>query len=233
MTGRSPLPAVIPSGARSAKSRDLHQSSRFDPLHRLIRPIVFPVTLLASSLLALLIGCASEPPPPPASGGAAAESAASSAHDPSRRAALEDAARELTSFLAGDANLDTLALADTVELHLPPEGAGTSAGASVRIARGRLGDRDAWRIRAGRRSFSFVPPNGLTRTTVRAGTHFVCREVPLVSRSPALATRPHVGVRLEPPEPKSCLETWNATFVFDTSGVRPRLVAALYDQWEW
>jgi hypothetical protein len=57
--------------------------------------------------------------------------------------------------------------------------------------------------------------------------------VPLASRVPALAARPHVGVRLEPSTPKSCLETWNATFVFDTSAATPRLVAALYDQWEW
>jgi hypothetical protein len=193
---------------------------------------VSPITLLASSLVALLIGCASESSPP-ASGGGTAESAASSAPDPSRRVALEDAARELTSFLAGETELDTSALADTVELHLPPEGAGTSEGASVRLERSTLGVRDAWRIQAGQRSFSFVPPGGLTRTTVRAGTHFACREVPLASRSPALATRPHVGVRLEPPEPTSCLQTWNVTFVFDTTAAKPRLVAALYDQWEW
>jgi hypothetical protein len=202
-------------------------------------------TLLASSLLALLVACASESSPP-ASGDTSEVAAANAtttssipapapapALTPVRRAALEATARDVVSFLVGDAALDTLALADTVTLHLPPEGAGTSAGASVRLDRTELGDRDAWRIRAGARLFSFVPPNGLTRTTVRAGTHFVCREVPLASRAPPLATRPHVGVRLEPPEPKSCLETWNVTFVFDTSASRPRLVAALYDQWEW
>jgi hypothetical protein len=33
----------------------------------------------------------------------------------------------------------------------------------------------------------------------------------------------------------SCLRTWNATFVFDTSatGEPPRLSGVLYDQWEW
>jgi hypothetical protein len=184
----------------------------------LIRPIVSQATLLACSLVALLIGCADGESSPPA------------AATPS---ALEDAARELAGFLAGEAELDTLRLADTVELHLPPEGAGTSTGASVRIARGRLRDRDAWRIRAGQRSFSLVPAKALTRTTVRAGTHFNCRETPLASRGPTLAGRPHVGVRREPAAPKSCLESWNVTFVFDTSAARPRLVAALYDQWEW
>ena len=136
-------------------------------------------------------------------------------------------------FLAHDAQLDTLALADTVELHLPAEATGTATGTSVRRTREALRDRDAWTIRAGNRSFSFVPPNGLTRTTERAGTHFNCRELPLASRAPTLGARPHVGVRLEPPESKSCLDGWNATFVFDTTGARPRLVAALYDQWEW
>jgi len=180
-------------------------------------------------LLALLIGCASESSPP----AGADTSGASAALAAARPAALEGAARELASFLAGDAALDTLALADTVELHLAPEGTGTSTGTSVRLSRGELRDRNAWRMRAGQRWYSFVPPSGLTQTTVRAGTHFNCREVPLASRVPALATRPHVGVRLEPPTPKSCLETWNATFVFDTSAATPRLVAALYDQWEW
>ena len=158
---------------------------------------------------------------------------ASPATSPARRAALEDAARQVVRFLSGRSTLDTLALADTVELHLPPEGAGTTTGASVKLARSALRERDAWMVRADRRSFSFVPPHGLTRTTARAGTHFNCREVPLASRAPALASRPHVGVRLEPPESKSCLDGWNATFVFDTAGAHPRLVAALYDQWEW
>ena len=194
-----------------------------------------------------MVGCAGGESPPPASDTTRASamdtaasrstlpptSAATSELAPARRAALERAARELTSFLAGDSALDAPALADTVELHLAPEGAGTSTATSVRLARGELRDRNAWRIRAAQRSYSFVPPSGLTRMTVRAGTHFNCRETTLAARIPALAGRPHVGVRLEPPEPKSCLETWNATFVFDTSAVRPRLVAALYDQWEW
>ncbi len=31
----------------------------------------------------------------------------------------------------------------------------------------------------------------------------------------------------------SCLESWNATFIFDASEQTPRLAAAVYDQWEW
>jgi len=204
--------------------------------------------LLASWLAALLVGCGEGESAPRAAGGStsaasATDSAASSsrsappaatARSRAQRTALEDAARRMVSFLAGDATtLDTLALADTVELHLPPEGAGTSAGASVKRPRAALRDRGAWRIQAGNTSYSFVPPNGLTLTTARAGTHFNCREMPLASRAPSLASQPHVGVRLEPPEPKSCLDGWNATFVFDTTGTRPRLIAALYDQWEW
>jgi hypothetical protein len=204
--------------------------------------------LLASWLAALLVGCGEGESAPRAAGGStsaasATDSAASSsrsappaatARSRAQRTALEDAARRMVSFLAGDATtLDTLALADIVELHLPPEGAGTSAGASVKRPRAALRDRGAWRIQAGNTSYSFVPPNGLTLTTARAGTHFNCREMPLASRAPSLASQPHVGVRLEPPEPKSCLDGWNATFVFDTTGTRPRLIAALYDQWEW
>ena len=201
--------------------------------------------LLAASLPALLIGCAGGESSPSADGGRTASASDSrttgstSPFDapppitPATSAALENAALNVASFLAGDTELDTLMLADTVELHLAPEGAATSTSTSVRLARNELRERDAWRIGAGNRSFSFVPPKALTKTTVRAGTHFACREVPLASRAPALATRPHVGVRREPPRSTSCLETWNVTFVFDTIAARPALVAALYDQWEW
>jgi hypothetical protein len=72
-----------------------------------------------------------------------------------------------------------------------------------------------------------------TRMTTRPGRHFNCHEYPLGSRFPHLATLPHVGVKLEPDRPASCLESWNATFVFDTSAGRPQLIAAVYDQWEW
>jgi hypothetical protein len=204
--------------------------------------------LLASWLAALLVGCGEGESAPQTAGGSTSAASAidipasssppwppdSTSLSPAQGTALAHAARRMVRFLVGDATtLDTLALADTVELHLPPEGAGTSAGVSVKRPRGALRDRGAWRIQAGSASYSFVPPKGLTLNTARAGTHYNCREIPLASRAPSLASRPHVGVRLEPPEPKSCLDGWNATFVFDTTGARPRLVAALYDQWEW
>ena len=206
-----------------------------------------PVTVrhaspLASVLAALLIGCGGgEAPPATRDTTAAADSTGSSPPSPAvpgelspeRRAALERAATQVVSFLSGKAKFEELSLADTVQLLLPAEGAGKSTGKSVRVARSALSAPDAWNIRAGSQSFSFVPPERLTRVTTRAGTHFNCQEVPLASRAPALATRPHVGVRYEPREPTSCLETWNATFVFDTTAATPRLVAALYDQWEW
>jgi hypothetical protein len=31
----------------------------------------------------------------------------------------------------------------------------------------------------------------------------------------------------------SCLQVWNVTFVFDPKARPPRLVAAVYDQFEW
>ena len=200
-------------------------------------------SFLALGLAALLAGCArGEPPPRDSVVGARPRPAIPDTADSllavpelpvARRAAIEQSARDVLSFLRNQESFVALALADTVELHLAREGAGTSTGVSVRLARGTLRDRDAWRIRAGDRWYSFVPPKGLTKTTARAGTHFNCREIPLASRVPVLAGRPHVGVLLEPPESTSCLETWNATFVFDTSTATPRLVAALYDQWEW
>ena len=197
---------------------------------------------LASALAGLLIGCGGGDAPPPSGDttrAAAADTASAPALtapgelSPERRAALERAANQVVSFLSGKAKFEDLSLADTVQLLLPAEGAGKSTGTSVRVPRSALRAPDAWSIRAGTQSFSFVPPERLTRVTTRAGTHFNCQEVDLASRAPALATRPHVGVRYEPREPTSCLETWNATFVFDTSAATPRLVAALYDQWEW
>lgn len=162
------------------------------------------------------------PPPPPA-----AESAVgSAAHD---AVVLEGAAAEVVSFLAGDADFDALSLADTVEFYLVPE----AGGARARVSRRTLRDRYAWGVGEGAARHSFVPSGLLTKMTTRAGRHFNCRESTLASRVPSLAARPHVGVRLEPPDAQSCLDTWNATFVFDTAGGRPRLVAAVYDQWEW
>jgi hypothetical protein len=73
----------------------------------------------------------------------------------------------------------------------------------------------------------------LTKLTAKEGRHFKCLEYPLASLFPDLAKLPHVGVKLEPDNAGSCLQTWNATFVFDASTKPARLVGAVYDQWEW
>ena len=137
-------------------------------------------------------------------------------------------AENVVSFLAGDADFDQLSLADTVELYVADEG----GGARSKVDRDTLGDRNAWRV-GGDRAHSFVPSGLLTRMTAKAGAHFRCQEVALESRVASLVAVPHVGVKLEPPDAASCLQTWNATFVFDTTGARPRLTAAVWDQWEW
>ena len=142
---------------------------------------------------------------------------------------LERAAREIVAFLNGEVGFEKISLADTVVLYLSPEGGGTRAS----FARENLSTPSRWVIRSGRQSYSFVPPRTLTKMTVKAGRHFNCAEYGLASRFSDLATLPHVGVKLEPETSSSCLQSWNATFVFDTIERSPRLVAAVYDQWEW
>jgi hypothetical protein len=120
-------------------------------------------------------------------------------------------------------------LADSVTLYLSPEGGGTRRA----FAREQLRDPSSWRVASGGHAYAFAPPAGVTRLTARAGRHFNCREYPLSSRFPDLARLPHVGVKLEPERTESCLQTWNVTFVFDPAARPARLVAAVYDQWEW
>jgi hypothetical protein len=142
--------------------------------------------------------------------------------------ALEAAAKDIVAFLQGKRAFETIQLSDTVNLYLSPEGGGTRAA----FTRESLRTPATWALQSGGRRYSFVPLPW-TRMTTRPGRHFNCYESLLVSRFPHLAGLPHVGVKLEPERPGSCLESWNATFVFDTAGGRPRLVAAVYDQWEW
>ena len=144
-------------------------------------------------------------------------------------AALDSAARQVLGFLRGTVAFDSLELADTVVLRVSPEGGGGRAA----IARDGLDEPSRWVVRSGERSYSFVPPSALDSITTRPGRHFACVEQPLSSRFPELARLPHVGVKLEPVSGGSCLQTWNATFVFDSSARPPRLVAVVYDQWEW
>ncbi len=102
-----------------------------------------------------------------------------------------------------------------------------------RLSREALRDRQAWAVQAGTQRYSFVPAAHLTRIRIAPRRHFNCLEGPLSARVPEFAASPHVGVRLEPPGMASCLQGWNATFVFDTTSGRLRLRAAIYDQWEW
>jgi hypothetical protein len=144
---------------------------------------------------------------------------------------LERIAKEIVGFLRGDADFENIRsrLADTVALYLTPEGGGTAVG----YLREHLRAPANWVIVSDHGTYSFVPPRQLTKLTVKEGHHFNCLEYSLASRFPALAGAVHVGVKLEPDRRTSCLETWNATFIFDWSTGPARLVAAVYDQWEW
>jgi hypothetical protein len=166
--------------------------------------------LLAGAALALAIGCRAETPADPA-------------------ARIETEASEVARFLSGHEPFERLELADSVDLYVAPDG----GGGRTRIAREQLRDPKAWQLESGGRVRSFVPAGLRTRIITAPGRYMNCQPSDLATRFPALARLPHVGVRLEPPRVKSCLETWNATFVFDTTGGATRLVAAVYDQWEW
>jgi hypothetical protein len=144
--------------------------------------------------------------------------------------ALVSAAETVLRFLRGEVPFEQVHAADTVMLRLAPEGGGTQ----VTLRRELLADPANWSVplRADDRVL-LVPPRALTELTTKPGVHFNCLEQPLASVAPDLAMLPHVGMKLTPPDPMSCLQSWNLTLVFDTTGGRPLLVAAVYDQWEW
>ena len=142
---------------------------------------------------------------------------------------LEDDATSIARFLSGHARFDAFQVADSVDLLVAPDGGGGRA----RLSRDQLRDPVAWKVESGGRTRSFVPRGLSTRLVTSPGQYMNCQPSELRTRFPNLAAYPHVGVRLEPPRVRSCLETWNATFVFDTTGGRRRLIAAVYDQWEW
>jgi hypothetical protein len=144
-------------------------------------------------------------------------------------AALDSAARRVVGFLQGMIAYDSIAIADTVQLRVSPEG----GGGAVVMRRDQLRDRARWTVRSGRATFAFAPRSDAWKLTTMVGRHFNCMEYTLATRAPDLATKPHVGAKLGPEDSASCLQTWNVTFVFDTAAGSPRLVAALYDQWEW
>lgn len=144
---------------------------------------------------------------------------------------IERAAKEIIGFLRGEVDFEKVKtrLADTVVLYLTPEGGGAAAGLVGEERR----EPSRWVIVSDRGIYSFVPPPQLTKLTAKEGRHFNCHESSLASRFPALRDVSHVGVKLQPERSTSCLETWNATFIFDWSTGTPRVVAAVYDQWEW
>lgn len=190
---------------------------------------------VASPLIvaALVVGCTGDRgADAPRASGESARAAAPAVADSGQpaTAAIEAATRDLVAFLStGAPPFDSLALADSVELRVAPEG----GGARRRVPREALRERAAWGIDGSGVRYSLVPPPGYTSATMRAGRHFACQEAALEARAPDLAPRPHVGVRLQPPVAESCLQSWNATFVFDSGAGRPRLQAVVYDQWEW
>jgi hypothetical protein len=131
----------------------------------------------------------------------------------------------LVAFLRETGPLAEGLLADSVTLLLAPEGGGATRVASA----AELRDRPSWQV-GGR---SLLPPSALPQLTLYPGSHVNCRALPLAELYPELARRPHVGALLTAAAGESCLQTWNATFVFDRSATMARLTAVVYDQWEW
>lgn len=150
------------------------------------------------------------------------------ASTPAEAGALDAAGRTVVRFLQGRVSFDSVALADSVTLHVAPEGGG---GTAVH-ARDELRDPTSWTVVSGGRSYVLAPPPGSATLTTKTNRHFNCMEYDLASRNAELARLPHVGTRLQSGQATSCLGSWNLTLVFD-SMERPRLVAAMYDQWEW
>jgi hypothetical protein len=147
---------------------------------------------------------------------------------------LDDAARAIVAFLRGEAAFDNIHLTDTVTFYMSPEGGGTPR----TVAREQLRERSNWTIRGpslrpGRLGirYSLAPSKDSAELTTRVGRHLKCAEYPLASINRDMARLPHVGVKLA--YGTSCMETTNFTLVFDPVKKPPRLVAAVYDQWEW
>lgn len=138
---------------------------------------------------------------------------------------LEKEVQRLLAFLRAHGPLPEDVLADSVTLYVAPEGGGEVR----KVADRDLRSRAEWRVG----SYSLVPPSGFEHSRVTPGLHSYCEAVTLDTRYPELAQYPHVGVRLARDEAASCMQTWNVTFVFDEDADAPRLIAVVYDQWEW
>jgi hypothetical protein len=144
--------------------------------------------------------------------------------------AFVTAAETIIRFLQGNADDSVLALTDTVTLYLATQ----SGGGVAKVSASALRDRSAWRVRSDLGlDYPLTPPAHLSHLTARFGRHLRCFEYDLADEIGELAQLPHVGTRLQPDDYTSCLQTWNLTFVFEPGTMPPRLVAAVYDQWEW
>ncbi|HJU67554.1 MAG TPA: hypothetical protein VJ650_04830 [Gemmatimonadaceae bacterium] len=150
--------------------------------------------------------------------------------EPEEPGSLLEAATAVVRFLRGELPFDSVRVADTVSLYLGLEEGRTRR----RVARDVLRNRTNWRVqsRSLRHSYSFVPPQGNAALTTREGRHLNCLDYALSASFPDLAQLPHVGTTLRYGA-DSCLQTWNLTLVFDPHDRPWKLVAAVYDQFEW
>lgn len=147
-------------------------------------------------------------------------------------AELEEAAREIVSFLRGRSQLSSFRhtrFAQTVTLVLAPEGGGDQS----EKGRDKLADIVNWKVHSESldADYRFAPPDGNADVDVSVGRHRNCLEYEMSSRAEDFSDLPHVGVTLRYGD--GCLQTWNLSFVFDPSRRPPTLIAVVYDQWEW
>lgn len=166
--------------------------------------------------------------PPAATAGESATASTATAATAAAVAPMDSAARAIIAFLRREKAFSTIELADTVEIYV-----GKDAGAMRTVyARQDLQRPSLWVARSRLGNYKLAPPSTHVVPSIKRGVHFNCTERKLAESFPQLARRPHVGVMLEPEFRENCNQTWNVTFVFDDS-IRPRLVAAIYDQFEW
>ena len=183
----------------------------------------------ASVMFVLAVGACGDRGEPPATSDTSAASADAGTSGAIPAPELEAAARDVIAFLRGELPFDEIEVADSVTLFVAPEGGGTRSA----FAREQLRDASSWVVTSPEGRRSLVPLTGLDSMTMRVGRHLNCMEYPLSTRFAELAALPHVGVKLERAGDGNCLQTWNLTLVFDSTARPPRLVAAVYDQWEW
>ena len=175
--------------------------------------------LPAALVCLLLIGCS----------GDATRVAVPAASPSDERSALTSAAADVVTFLQGDLAFEELEVAPVVSLHLVLDGTRAD------VPRDELRSLGRWQVRSqtSGADYSFVPPEDATGLELREGRHFNCLEYDLASRPGNLGDLPHVGATMTSGDPTSCLNSWNVTFLFDSAAESPRLVGAVYDQWEW